>query len=71
MSNDSEPKYQDPTVAYNTGYNDGQREEREVWLKELADFEIATLAGVEPLGEHPIPEMMGRLKQLTRKLSAR
>lgn len=21
-----EPKYQDPTVAYNTGYNDGQRD---------------------------------------------
>ena len=32
----SVPEYQDPTVAYNSGYNDGQREEREVWQRALA-----------------------------------
>jgi hypothetical protein len=26
MTKSSEPRYQDPTVAYNTGYADGQRD---------------------------------------------
>lgn len=30
------PKYSDPVVAYNTGYNDGAREERERILKAIS-----------------------------------
>lgn len=32
----SEPKYQDPTVAYNTGYADGQRDAYRILAKVCA-----------------------------------
>lgn len=37
----SEPRYENPTVAYNTGYADGQREERDrffVFFKEACEL---------------------------------
>ncbi len=61
------PKYVDPVVAYNTGYNDGQRQEREALLKALAAFEVSTLAD-DKLACSGLPLVMGRLARLRREL---
>lgn len=63
----SEPKYTDPTVAYNTGYNDGQREERDALLKALAAFEVSTLCD-EKLHCSGLPMVMGRFARFRREL---
>ena len=57
--------YQDPTVAYNTGYNDGQREERVALLKALAAFEISVLSDGDC---RTMPQVCGRLKKLCREV---
>ena len=57
--------YQDPTVAYNTGYNDGQREEREALLYALAAFEISVLSDGDC---RTMPQVCGRLKRLCREM---
>ena len=62
------PKYENPEVAYNTGYNDGQREEREVWVKSLADLEVELLRAE---WANTLPRFCGKLKQLRDKLSLR
>ena len=63
-----EPKYVDPTVAYNSGYNDGRREERDVWQKALAEFEVALLHDEWATS---LPRFCGRLKELRDKLATR
>jgi hypothetical protein len=65
---ESVPRYTDPTVAYNTGYNDGQREERDVWQKALADLEIELL---HDEWATTLSRFCGRLKQLRDKLALR
>ena len=57
--------YQDPTVAYNTGYNDGQREERGALLNALAAFEISVLSDGDC---RTMPQVCGRLKRLCREM---
>jgi len=65
MTKGSEPRYEDPTVAYNTGYNDGQREERDALLKALAAFEVSVLVSETSLTP---PMICGQLKKLCREL---
>jgi hypothetical protein len=62
------PKYENPVVAYNTGYNDGQREEREVWQKELVDLEVSLLHDEWATS---LPRFCGKLKRLRERLAVR
>lgn len=62
------PKYENPEVAYNTGYNDGQREERDALLKALEAFEFSTLAD-DKLSCSGLPQVMGRLARLRREMA--
>jgi hypothetical protein len=61
----SAPHYEDPTVAYNTGYNDGGREERVAILKALEAFEIEVLMSERHLTP---PMICGMLKRLCREM---
>jgi hypothetical protein len=63
----SEPKYIDPTVAYNTGYNDGQREENVRLCKEIEQFELQLL---HQNRDFTTPQFCGALSKLRRKLSS-
>ena len=53
--------YEDPVVAYNSGYNEGQREERDAILRALAAFEISVLTDDRC---NTTPQVCGRLKRL-------
>ena len=58
--------YEDPVVAYNSGYNDGQREERDALLNALAAFEIAVLSDGDC---RTMPQVCGRLKRLRTEMA--
>ena len=61
----SEANYENPKVAYNTGYNDGQREEREDLLNAIAAFEISLLNEERHI---TLPQICGRLTKLRAEL---